>query len=71
MLTQVAINAAKPKDKPYKLTDGRGLFLLIETNGSKVWRFRYKLRGREPSRRTPPLRSIRRARRTGSTRASR
>lgn len=47
MLTQVAINAAKPKGKPYKLADGRGLFLLIETNGSKVWRFRYKLRGRE------------------------
>lgn len=47
MLTQLAITAAKPKAKSYKLGDGRGLFLLIETNGSKVWRFRYKMRGKE------------------------
>ncbi len=47
MLTQLAINAAKPKARPYKLSDGRGLFLLIGTNGTKVWRFRYKKLGRE------------------------
>jgi integrase len=47
MLTQVAVQAAKPKDKPYKLSDGGGLHLLVETNGSKLWRFRYQFGRRE------------------------
>jgi hypothetical protein len=38
MLTQVAITAAKPKAKPYKLSDTAGLSLLIGTGGSKLWR---------------------------------
>lgn len=37
-LTDVKIRQAKPKDKPYKLLDGAGLFLLITPNGSKLWR---------------------------------
>lgn len=41
MLTQTAVQAAKPRDKPYKISDGNGLYLLIETNGSKLWRVRY------------------------------
>ncbi|OEM21087.1 tyrosine-type recombinase/integrase [Escherichia coli] len=42
-LTAKAIEAAQPKDKPYKLTDSMtpGLFLLVHPNGSKYWRFRY------------------------------
>ncbi|MJE11708.1 integrase [Escherichia coli] len=42
-LTAKAIDAAQPKDKPYKLTDSQtpGLFLLVHPNGSKYWRFRY------------------------------
>ncbi|HHW0158347.1 TPA: tyrosine-type recombinase/integrase, partial [Escherichia coli] len=42
-LTAKAIDAAQPKDKPYKLTDSLtpGLFLLVHPNGSKYWRFRY------------------------------
>ena len=32
-LTVTAINAAKSKDKPYKLTDGLGLYLLVKENG--------------------------------------
>ena len=47
MLTQLAITAAKPQAKPYKLGDGGGLYILIEPNGSKSWRFRYKIRGKE------------------------
>lgn len=47
MLTKVAIDAAKPKAKPYKLTDGEGLHLQVETGGSKLWRFRYRFEGRE------------------------
>lgn len=42
-LTAKGIEAAQPKDKPYKLTDSLtpGLFLLVHPNGSKYWRFRY------------------------------
>lgn len=47
MLTQLAIQAAKPREKSYKLSDGNGLHLLIETNGSKLWRFRYQFGGKE------------------------
>lgn len=46
-LTQFSITKAAPKDKPYKLADGGGLHLLINTNGSKLWRFRYRFAGRE------------------------
>lgn len=46
-LTHFAITKAKPKSKSYKLSDGAGLYLLIEPNGSKLWRFRYRFAGRE------------------------
>ncbi|HBO5080536.1 integrase arm-type DNA-binding domain-containing protein [Pseudomonas aeruginosa] len=41
-LTDSAIKAAKPKEKPYKLTDGQGLYLEIMPNGSKLWRMKYR-----------------------------
>jgi len=47
VLTQFSISKAAPKDKPYKLSDGGGLHLLIKSNGSKLWRFRYRFGGRE------------------------
>jgi integrase len=47
MLTQLQITAAKPGPKPYKLSDGAGLYLLIESSGSKLWRFRYRFEGKE------------------------
>ncbi|NLZ16170.1 MAG: DUF4102 domain-containing protein [Desulfobulbaceae bacterium] len=34
---------AKPKEKPYKLNDGKGLFLHVATSGKKTWRYRYEL----------------------------
>jgi integrase len=40
-LTDTKIRNAKPKEKPYKLSDGNGLTLLINPNGSKWWRLRY------------------------------
>lgn len=46
-LSHFAITKAKPKVKSYKLSDGAGLYLLIEPNGSKLWRFRYRFAGRE------------------------
>lgn len=46
-LTDSEIKAAKPRQKPYKLSDGDGLVLLIQPNGSKWWRFRYRYNGKE------------------------
>ena len=46
-LTQFAILNATPKDKPYKLADGGGLHLLVQPNGSKLWRLRYRFNGQE------------------------
>jgi integrase len=47
MLTQKRIDAAKPRTKPYKLPDGRGLYLLISPAGGRLWRLRYRHAGRE------------------------
>ncbi len=38
---------AKPKDKPYKLADEKGLFLLVNPNGSKYFRLKYRIDGKE------------------------
>lgn len=40
-LTALAVRQAKPRHKPYKLFDERGLFLLGNPTGSKLWRFKY------------------------------
>jgi integrase len=47
MLTHIAIEKARPREKPYKLSDGNGLHLLIEPNGSRLWRFRYQFERKE------------------------
>ena len=41
-LTDIKILRAKPQEKPYTLSDGLGLALLINPDGSKGWRFRYR-----------------------------
>jgi integrase len=46
-LTDVQIRAAKPREKPYKLFDERGLFLLVKPSGARLWRFKYVHAGRE------------------------
>lgn len=46
-LTDAKTRNAKPKDKPYKLADGEGLFLLVTPAGGKWWRFRYRYEGKE------------------------
>lgn len=46
-LTDTAIRAAKPLEKPQKLFDGNGLFLFISPQGTKSWRMKYKFQGRE------------------------
>ncbi|WP_420146312.1 tyrosine-type recombinase/integrase [Sphingobium sp.] len=47
MLTDTAIRKAKPKDKPYKVSDSQGLYLLVNPRGSKLWRVKYRINGVE------------------------
>jgi integrase len=42
MLTDIEIRKAKPQDKPCKLADGKGLYLLLKPNGGKLWRYDYR-----------------------------
>ena len=46
-LTSLAIQNARPKQKSYKLADGDGLHLLVQPNGKKLWRLRYRFAGKE------------------------
>jgi len=46
-LTATEIKSAKAKDKSYKLSDGRGLFLLIKPTNSKLWRLKYRFDNRD------------------------
>lgn len=47
MLTDLEIRNAKPREKPYKLADGQGMYLEIFPTGSKLWRLKYRYEGRE------------------------
>jgi len=47
MLTETKLRNAKPTDKPYKLFDERGLYLIVHPNGGRWWRFKYTVGGRE------------------------
>ena len=46
-LTATAIRKAKPREKPRKLYDSRGLYLEIAPRGTKAWRFKYRFAGKE------------------------
>jgi integrase len=46
-LTSIAVRNSKPASKPRKLFDERGLFLLIQPNGAKYWRWKYRYAGKE------------------------
>jgi len=46
-LTEVQLKNEKPGDKPRKIYDERGLFLLVNPDGSMYWRVRYSLDGKE------------------------
>lgn len=49
MLTEAKARAAKPKTKPYKLSDSYRLFLLVNPGGGKLWRWSYRYDGKEKS----------------------
>ena len=46
MLTDVAVRQAKAKDKPYKISDSSGLYLLVNSTG-KYWRMNYRFAGKQ------------------------
>ena len=45
-LTDVLIRSLKPKDKPYKITDSGGLYLVVTPAGGKLWRLDYRFAGK-------------------------
>jgi integrase len=47
MLPRTQIEAAKPQEKPFKLFDGRGLYLEVAPAGGWWWRFKYRHGGKE------------------------
>lgn len=46
-LTDAKIRNAKPEAKPVKLVDGGGLYLEVRPSGAKLWRYRYRIAGKE------------------------
>ncbi len=46
-LTDAIIESTQVGDKPVKLFDGRGLFILLSPGGYKWWRFKYRFGGKE------------------------
>jgi len=45
-LKDIKIRQAKPAEAPYRLADGDGLYVLVQPNGAKWWRFDYRFNGR-------------------------
>lgn len=46
-LSDAAIRNLKPREKPYKVSDFDGLFVLVKPTGSRLWQFKYRLHGKE------------------------
>jgi len=46
-LTDTTVKSAPAKEKPYTLFDERNLFLLVKPTGSKLWRWKYRVDGKE------------------------
>ena len=47
MLNESTVRAAKPRDKAYKLSDEKALYLLVSPTGAKCWRVKYYIGGKE------------------------
>lgn len=46
-LSDTKLRNAKGREKPYKLTDSEGLYLLVSTEGRRYWRFNYRFNGKQ------------------------
>jgi hypothetical protein len=47
MLSDTEVRRAKTKEKPYKLADGRGMYLLVNASGGKLWRMNYRFQEKQ------------------------
>ncbi|MES2452860.1 MAG: Arm DNA-binding domain-containing protein [Pseudomonadota bacterium] len=47
MLTVAQIRALKPAERPFKVADSDGLYLLVQPSGALLWRFRHRISGME------------------------
>lgn len=47
MLTILECKNAKPRDKPFRLSDGLGMYLEVMPTGAKYWRLKYRFAGKE------------------------
>lgn len=48
MLTDTAIKALKPTDKLYKIADRDGMYVAVQSTGSIVFRYDYRMNGARP-----------------------
>ncbi|PUB11230.1 uncharacterized protein DUF4102, partial [Yoonia sediminilitoris] len=46
-LSDIKLRNLKSRGKPYKVSDFEGLFILVKVSGSKSWRFKYRIDGKE------------------------
>ncbi|EBO9521033.1 tyrosine-type recombinase/integrase [Salmonella enterica] len=46
-LTDAKIRSLKPTDKPFKVSDSHGLYLLVKPSGSRLWYLKYRINGKE------------------------
>lgn len=47
MLSDTKLRSLKPRDKPYKVSDAEGLFVLVTPSGSRLWRCAYRFGGKQ------------------------
>jgi integrase len=47
MLTDTKIRKSTPSPKPYRMADGKGLYLVVTPSGGKLWRWKYRFEGSE------------------------
>lgn len=47
LLTDLKVRSANSTDRDWKFSDGGGLFLLVKSTGGKLWRWKYRLQGKE------------------------
>lgn len=46
-LNEKALRALKPREKPFKVSDERSLYLLVSPSGARCWRLKYRIAGIE------------------------
>lgn len=45
-LNDAKIRSLKPTDKPFKVSDSHGLYLLVKPGGSRLWYLKYRINGK-------------------------